>query len=61
MTKIIQFSNEFDGLYSRKNTPWTGGRTVPHKQWDILPGGNLGRERVLQGIKKATWKQGRMG
>lgn len=40
MTKLKQFSNKFDALYSRENNPWTGeymaSQAVKHSSQGIL-------------------------
>lgn len=60
MTKIEQFSNGFDVLYLRENSPRIGGvrslTAVAHCSRGIW--GNSEFYRALEG---ATWKQGVIG
>lgn len=56
MTKLKQFSNEFDVLYSRENNPWTGG-TQGLTSSDTLCQRILGKSA----LKGSMWKQDTIG
>ena len=54
MTKIKQFSNEFDVLYPRENNPWIGitSPAVEHYSEEIW-----GKSKFYGALEKATWKR----
>ena len=52
MTKIIQLGNEFDVLYSRKNSPWIGGvQCLASSRAPLLR--DFGQVLFLQGLEEA--------
>lgn len=59
MTKIIQFSNEFDVLPSRDNNPWMGGQ--PCTSSAAFSPGILGNSEIYKALEEATLKLGRIG
>lgn len=48
MTKLKQFSNDFNALSARENNPWFGGRTMPPKQWSAGPIGFGARANLTE-------------
>ena len=52
VTKIIQLGNEFDVLYSRKNSPWIGGvQCLASSRAPLLR--DFGQVLFLQGLEEA--------
>lgn len=35
--------------------------TLPHKQWNTLPEGFMGKSELYRMLEEATWKQGMIG
>ena len=55
MTKIIQFSNEFEVLYSRENSLWVGGVQFLTVEYSCL--GILDKWEFYRALEEATWKR----
>ena len=64
MTKLQQFQNKLDVLYSRENNPWTGGHLVPHRPWSTLPEGFGARASLTEnegGLSGRWWHRRTLG
>lgn len=57
MAKIIQFSNEFDGLYLKENSPCIGGRSCLTSSGTFFPR-DFGQEHVLQSVRGGSVDMG---
>lgn len=62
MTKIIQFNNKFDVLYSRENNPWIGGVPCLTSTRVLFPK-DFEQDQVVWSelYREATQKQGMIG
>ena len=61
MTKLKQFSNEFDALYSRENNPWIEGVQCLTSSGVFFLRDVWARVSSYRMLEEATWEWGMIG